>query len=319
MKTSIAVLAVLIASAFTPALAQDKLKLAIGQRGVWENSPPEVGQMAAGGGFFKKRGLDLDILYTQGGGETQQAVISGSVDIGIGAGFGGAMGAFSKGAPVRVFANAMTGAHDLYWYVPGPSPIKSLKDAGGKTIAFSTRGSSTNIIVLGFLKHFGVDGKPTATGSPPTTFTQVMTGQIDVGWGAAPFGIADIEQGRIRIIARGDDVPSMRKQTVRVQITNADVIAKRADAVARFVAAWNETLDWMYTDDGAKAYAEWMKLPAPQVLNTRAEFYPKANQNPYAISDIDTAMADAVEYKFIAAPLTKDQLAELVRIPAREK
>ena len=321
-----AVACLLALATAAPALAQDaakldKLKLAIGQRGVWENAAPEVGQMTAAtgqaGGFFKKRGLELEILYTQGGGETQQVVISGAVDIGIGAGFGGAMGAFAKGAPVRVFANAMTGAHDLYWYVPAASPIKSMKDAGGKTIAFSTRGSSTNIIVLGFLKHFAIDGKPTATGSPAATYTQAMTGQVDVGWGAAPFGMTDLAEGKIRIVARGSDVPSIQRQTVRVQITNADMLAKRADALARFVLAWNDTLEWMYTDDGAKAYAEWMKLPAAQVLGTRAEFYPKANQNPYAITGLDEAMADAVEHKFIAAPLTKEQAAELIRLQAQ--
>ena len=65
------------------AWAQDKLKLAIGQRGNWENSVSELGQDA---GFFKKHGLVLELLYTEGGGQTQQAVISGSVDIGIGVG-----------------------------------------------------------------------------------------------------------------------------------------------------------------------------------------------------------------------------------------
>ncbi len=143
------------------AQAQDALKLAVGQRGNWENAMPELGQKA---GIFKKHGLDLEILYTQGGGETQQAVISGSVDIGIGVGTGGAMGAFAKGAPIRAFANSMTGAYDLYWYVPANSPIQTMKDAGGKSIAFSTRGSSTNTIVLGFLKHFGIDAKPVAAG-----------------------------------------------------------------------------------------------------------------------------------------------------------
>src|SRR5213079_2172598 len=55
-------------------------KLAIGQRGNWENAAPELGQKA---GFFAKHGLTLELLYTQGAGETLQAVISGSVDIGI--------------------------------------------------------------------------------------------------------------------------------------------------------------------------------------------------------------------------------------------
>src|SRR5215467_16129146 len=78
------------------AAAQDTLKLAIGQRGNWENAAPELGQKA---GIFKKHGLTLDLLYTQGAGETLQAVISGSVQIGIAAGTPAVMGAFAKGAP----------------------------------------------------------------------------------------------------------------------------------------------------------------------------------------------------------------------------
>src|SRR3712207_2695544 len=140
---SFTIAAAATAFAIPAAHAQETLKLAIGQRGNWENAMPELGQQA---GIFKKHGLELEILYTQGGGETQQAVISGSVDIGIGVGTGGAMGAFAKGAPIRAFANSMTGAHDLYWYVPANSPIQTMKDASGKSIAFSTRGSSTNLI-----------------------------------------------------------------------------------------------------------------------------------------------------------------------------
>ena len=83
------------------ASAQETIKLAIGQRGNWDTSVSELGQRA---GIFKKHGLVLDIVYTQGAGETQQAVISGSVDIGIAAGVMGVLSAYSKGAPVRVIA-----------------------------------------------------------------------------------------------------------------------------------------------------------------------------------------------------------------------
>ena len=168
------------------ALAEDTLKLAIGQRGNWENAAPELGQKA---GIFRKHGLNLEILYTQGAGETLQAVISGSVDIGIGVGTAGVLGAFAKGAPVRAIANSTTGADDLFWYVPDASPIKSIKDAAGKTIAYSTNGSSTNLAVLAFIREFGVAMKPVATGSPASTFTQTMTGQVDIGWSSPPFGV----------------------------------------------------------------------------------------------------------------------------------
>jgi ABC-type nitrate/sulfonate/bicarbonate transport system substrate-binding protein len=58
------------------AVAQDKLRIAGGLAGTWENSFSELGQNA---GFFKKHGLVLEIFYTQGAGETQQAVISRGV------------------------------------------------------------------------------------------------------------------------------------------------------------------------------------------------------------------------------------------------
>src|SRR5690242_21823589 len=111
------------------AAAQETLKLAVGQRGLWDTAISEIGYR---GGIFKKHGLDLELLWTQGAGETQQAVIAGSVDVGVGVGIMGVLSAFSKGAPVRVIGAEITGAGDLFWYVKGDSPIKSLKD--GKTI-----------------------------------------------------------------------------------------------------------------------------------------------------------------------------------------
>ena len=98
-----------------PALADDTLRIAVGQRGLWDTSVPELGQR---GGIFKKHGIALDILYTQGGGETQQAVISGSVDLGTSAGILGVFGAYAKGAPLRIIGAEMTGGGDLFWYVP---------------------------------------------------------------------------------------------------------------------------------------------------------------------------------------------------------
>ena len=144
------------------AQAQDKLKVAVGQRGVYENSVSELGQDK---GFFKKHGLILDVLYTQGSGETQQAVISGSVDIGIGVGTHSVMGAFSKGAPIRAIGSTITGAYE-FWYVRADSPIKTFKDAADKTVAYSTNGSSTMMMVAAMQKQFDTKVKPTATGSP---------------------------------------------------------------------------------------------------------------------------------------------------------
>ena len=76
MKATLAAALGALALFTSVASAQETIKLAIGQRGNWDTSVSEVGQRA---GIFKKHGLVLDIVYTQGAGETQQAVISGSV------------------------------------------------------------------------------------------------------------------------------------------------------------------------------------------------------------------------------------------------
>jgi len=299
----------------TTASAEDTLKLAIGQRGNWENAPPELGQKA---GFFKNHGLTLELLYTQGAGETLQAVISGSVDLGIGVGTAGVLGAYAKGAPVRAIANSMTGADDLFWYVPAASPIKTIKDAGGKTIAYSTTGSSTNLAVLAFMREFGVQAKPVATGSPASTFTQTMSGQVDIGWSSPPFGVEALQQGRIRIVVRESDVPAFRNQTVRLMIANTATAEQRRDVIERYLQAYRETLDWMYSDPAAlKAYAEWVNIPETLAREVRDQFYPKENLRLDRLSGLDEAMADAVSLKFLPAPLTKQQQDELFKHYAR--
>jgi len=295
--------------------AQDTLKLAVGQRGNWDTSVSELGQRA---GIFKKHGLALELLYTQGGGETQQAVISGSVDIGVAAGIMGALSAYSKGAPVRIIGAEATGGADLFWYVPANSPIKTLKDTDGKTIAFSTVGSSTHGIVNAFVKQNALKARPTATGGPASTLTQVMSGQIDVGWSAPPFGLDLLDQGKIRIIAGGNDAAIFRGQTVRVLITNLQALQARKAALERYLRAYRETVDWMYSDPAAlKHYAEFVGISDVMAKRSRDDFFPKAALDPDRVVGLDVIMPDAVILKYVAAPLSKEQLAELIQIPLR--
>jgi NitT/TauT family transport system substrate-binding protein len=313
-KTVFAALA--IGAAANTADAQDTLKVAAGQRGNWDTSVAEIGQR---GGIFKKQGLNLEILYTQGGGETQQAVISGSVEVGVATGIMGVLSAASKGAPVRIIGAETTGATDLFWYVAANSPIKSLKDTEGKTIAYSTNGSSTHGIVTAFMKQYDLKAKPTATGGPAPTLTQVMSGQIDVGWSAPPFGLQQLDEGKIRIIASGNDATVFKGQTVRLLITNVSTLASRKSVIDRFMEAYRETIDWMYSDDPAalKTYADFVGISFATAKRTRDGFFPKPSIDPDKVVGLDVIVQDAVALKYTAAPLTKEQLAELIQIPPR--
>src|SRR5262249_58001069 len=145
----------------------DPVNVAVGQLNKCDSGAPENGRRA---GIFKKHALNLELLYTSGGGETMQAVISGSVDLGIGAGTGGVLGAYAKGAPVRILLAGTTGASDLYWYVPASSPLKSFAELAGKTVAYSTNGASTHVTLLALIKNFNVAAKPVPTAASAVTF-----------------------------------------------------------------------------------------------------------------------------------------------------
>ena len=298
-----------------PASAEDTLKLAIGQRGNWDTSVSEIGQRA---GIFKKHGLVLELLYTQGGGETQQAVISGSVEIGVAAGIMGVLSAYAKGAPVRIIGAETTGAQDLFWYVKADSPIKTLRDTEGKTLAYSTNGSSTHGIVMAYMQQYGLKAKPLAAGGPPGTLTQVMSGQIDVGWAAPPFGLDQLDKNEIRIIATGNDAAAFKGQTVRLLITNVQTLTSRKEVVDRYMRAYRETVEFMYRDPAAlKIYADFLGITEAKAKRTRDDFFPPVSVDPDKIVGLDTILKDAVALKYTPTELTKENLAELIQIPPR--
>jgi NitT/TauT family transport system substrate-binding protein len=309
-----AVIAVLAAAMSGPASAADLLRLAIGQRGLWDSSIAEIGQAA---GIFRRDRLELQVVYTSGGGETQQAVISGSVDIGVAAGTLGVLGAYTKGAPVRIIAGEATGTAE-YYFVRADSPVG--KDFAAvtptMTLAYSTAGSGTHITALRFMKERNFTAKLTATGSVPATFTQVMSGQVDIGFSTPPFGLDAIEKGQIRLIALANDLPSVRNQTVRVIIANATDLARRREVYGRFIHAYGETVDWMYADDRAiAAFAQYASISPAMARRVRDNFYPKAMLQLDRVMGLAEMIEDAIAFKYVAQPLTPAQTAELLQTP----
>jgi NitT/TauT family transport system substrate-binding protein len=145
-----------------------------------------------------------------------------------------------------------------------------------------------------------------------------MSGQIDVGWSAPPFGLDLIDQNRIRVIASGNDASVFKGQTVRLLITNLQALQARRDVIKRYMQAYREAVDWEYSDPAAlKLYAEWLNIPPAIAQRSRDGFFPKPALDPDTIVGLDTIVNEAVDLKYTAAPLTRQQLGELIQIPPR--
>jgi NitT/TauT family transport system substrate-binding protein len=315
LLVAVAVLALSLAASAARAEDAPKLdvvKLTIGQRGNWDTAITYLGSKA---GIFKRYGLELDMTYTSGSGETLQPVIAGAVDAGLAVGTLGAMSAFAKGAPVRIIAAEATGAAD-YWYSRTSSPIRTLKDTNGHTIAYSTRGSSTDSIVRAFITEFGLTAKPVATGNPSATLAAVMSDQVDVGWSSPPYGLKEMEDGKIRLVAKATEAAIVRDQTIRVIVANAQALEQRKDVFRRFMQAYRDSIDYMYGDSPQVIidYAAFVGVPDSMARRVRDDFFPKSLINPDEIKGLDSLMHEAVELKFITEPLTKEQLAQLIQL-----
>jgi ABC-type nitrate/sulfonate/bicarbonate transport system substrate-binding protein len=296
------------------AATEDQLKIVIDQRGPWDLAAPELGQQA---GIFKKHGIVLDLTYSEA---EKEAVIAGNADIGVGIDLMEVLRAYAtKGAPVRIIGANMTGSVN-YWYVATSSPIKTVKDISGGTIAYSKSGESNQYDVFDLMDQYRLKARPVLTGGEAATFNQVISGKIDVGWARAPFGLDAVEHDQIRIVAKSKDVSKIRVKTSTVMIANADMVASRKEVLTRFLQAYRETIDWMYADDAAlKAYAEFAGVSEGIARRLREEFFKKEMLSTDNIVGLSGTLKDAVRLKYIVVPLSKKQLSELIQITSPAK
>jgi NitT/TauT family transport system substrate-binding protein len=235
--------------------------------------------------------------------------------VGIGVGTLGALRAYSRGAPIKIFGASFTGVGDLYWYVRADSAINTLTDAGpGNTIAFSSSGSSVHNVVLAFIQQHNIKAKPVQTGGLASTLTQVMSGQIDIGWATPPFGLREASDGKIRIIANGNDVPTLRNQTVRVEIIHESIVMNM-DLMKRFMRAYRQSLAYLLHDAQAtRLCADYMRISESLITEAIDRFKLKQGKQVDQITGLDTVMADGVQFKFLDRPLTREQITDLIHI-----
>lgn len=314
LRNLLAATATIALAAFAqPAFAKDKIRIAAPHPTIITSTMPVVAQSL---GLFEKADLDVEILWTAGGADAQQATINGSVDIAVQTGIAGVLSAIQQGAPIAIIAAENTGASDVLWYVRADKPWKSLADfKNNETASFSRPGSSSDFTLRTLIEHYGAKARAVPSGSQPETLTMVMTGQLDAGFANPPLP-PPFAEGKVRIIARGNDAPVLRTLTIRVHAANANFVAKNKPAVKRFLAAWSEAIDALYTNPKAlAASAEMVKITPAQAQDLLKDFVPREALQMSKIGGLDKSIEQALANKQMRGPLTdaqKDGIYKLV-------
>jgi NitT/TauT family transport system substrate-binding protein len=302
---------------FAPSQAAEKVKIAASFVGLWDTSQPTF---CKDRGEFEKAGLDVEIVSTRGGSETVHAVTAGGLDIAYSPGANAVLAAFMQGAKIKIISSEFIGANDIFMYVPKDSPIKTIKDMAGKTVAFPRPGGSTETMLVAFRNEQKIDFKLVATGGQDATRTMVMTKQIDVGYALPPDGVEALEKGEIRMLFSGDIVKSLRNISGRVNIASDSFLKNRRPVAIKFMQALNQCIDWMYThkDEAVKRFAAINKI-AKRTAERTLEFYSRESIAFAPLKSFDAVIKQSIDGKFIDRAPTKEQLDSLIDIVYRPK
>jgi NitT/TauT family transport system substrate-binding protein len=98
--------------------------------------------------------------------------------------------------------------------------------------------------------------------------------------------LREIKEGKIRIVAKGSDVPSLRGQTVRTLIVNADSLKTARDAIV-FHGCLSRSVDWMYSDPKAvEMYSKKLNQPVELLKESMDKFQPKETLQTDKFADL---------------------------------
>jgi len=290
--------------------AADKVRLVISQKMPWELFAPEH---AVAEGYYKAENLEVEISYASGGADTLQTIITGDQDITTGNGALGVVAAFAKGAPVKIIGNSGRGTHDVFWYVPVASPIKTIKDLEGKELVYSRPGSTTHLIGQEILRLSGVKAKLVSVGDPSASRTMVMSGQVATAWAPFPANYDLVRKGETRIVVTGAAATTMENDTIRVIAANANWLKSNRSVAERFLRATWKGMELQYklTDAGIKRYADKWGLD-PQDIREAPKFIPFHTVTYQPFGNLEGLIKTALDLKMLREPLTEEQKKDLI-------
>jgi NitT/TauT family transport system substrate-binding protein len=294
------------------AQAMEKVKVATTFLGLWDTSQPTF---CKDRGEFSKAGLDVEVTSTRGGSENVQAVTAGGMDIGYSPGTNSVLAAYMQGARIKIISSEFLGQNDTYFYVRADSPLKTVDDIKGKSVAYPRPGGSSEGVLLGLKAERQIDFKAVATGAMDATFTLVMTNQIDVGYSILPNQLDSVAKGDIRVLFSGDEVKKQRDISARTIIASADFVKNRRATLEKFMRVLDGCIDWAYAHEAesSKMYAALNKIDAPTAAKALA-FYKRSTLAFGPMLGWDDVIKQSLDAKFISTPPTPDQVKDLVDI-----
>ncbi len=213
-------------------------------------------------GIFKSHGIDVDVTSFDGDAKLQQALASGSIDMGVGG--GPSLAFIAKGTPALAVAQEAGAPLGATLTVLHDSAIKTPADLKGKTTSVSTVGSQPEWMTreLSRQQGWGPDGiNLVALGGVPSQVAALKTRQTDafVADITTAYRLEDSREGRI-LVKFGDVIPNYINT---VMYASNRMMADHPDKLRSFLTAWFETIAFMKKNktDTVRIVSGVLKIP----------------------------------------------------------
>jgi len=211
-------------------------------------------------GFFKKHGLDVDLIFIDGSSRGIQSLMSGDIPFTSAVGTAVINGKLAGGDIAIVNSLVNT----LPYYVFGKPEIKSPEDLKGRSAAMHIPGTAADFALRLALKGIGFslkDIKGVTVGGAPARVTAVATGQLDFTVGTEAEKIRGEKLGLKMIIDMAKlNIPFQFTCTVATRRT----IRENPDLVQRMVRAMAEAVHYYknHKDSVVKIMQKYSRGPS---------------------------------------------------------
>lgn len=225
--------------------------------------------IAAHQGLWKEEGLEVTLLSFAGGPMVNEAVLSGSVEFGMGVGVGPAVALASRNARIVVIASEAytdgTSPPELL-VVRKDSPVTDVKQLDGKKVAIHAKGTLGHVLIEAISRRFGI--KPILLEIPsPSMWVALSRGDIDAVFIETPFPEQMKAQGGRYLygLPNKDVVPYL---AATVTLTTREFAEKNPETVQQVVKVIIRTARWIM-DNPEKAR---------NIISDRLRYTPEVTQ-----------------------------------------
>jgi NitT/TauT family transport system substrate-binding protein len=228
--------------------------------------------------FAEKEGLNVEwVKFAEVNGPTR-AIVSNAIDVAFAAPSTNSIGIAADGVPVKIVLATQIAEAQIV--VLEGSPIKAMADLKGKKIGMSPPGSATHAITTAILdQNYGIKANEysIAPGNEAQLAQFLIQKEIDAG-ALRSVTLAQIGDVKLRRLAGVVDewkklTKSNAPPILAVTIVYRDYLAKNPEAVAKFIAATRNALQ--YGSKNKQSVAEVLQKAA--IMNA-ADAQAYANQ-----------------------------------------